>query len=106
MNLPGGDDLLDHATGMLFDFWQRLRVERQGGNLTLWQDQSQKTKAQWMDAHRAFAEIIVVALIADQRAVLREYDPILGPALEAAIVRYSKIELNHDPATAGHSNGE
>lgn len=102
MNIPGGDDLIERGTAIIFEYWENDHARCTPGYKPMrWRDLADVHKRQLMGPQRAFAELIVVATIAHQTATVKGYDRLLGPTFEAVITQYSTEELDHHPATHG-----
>jgi hypothetical protein len=97
VNLPGGEDVLDHATGDVYDYWQRAVAARDGSVPMLWRDAPVEIKVQWLRPMREFAERIALGTVVDAAETLSTYDGCQGGAYRAAMLRYAREELALEP---------
>lgn len=98
MKIPGGEEVLSHGTGTVFESFQLAIAARDGSVPGKWPDLAQLLQAQWIAAQRPFAEILVRAVIIDMAEAVTSYDGCQGLAYRAAILRYAKEELQIDLA--------
>lgn len=96
MKLPGGDEVLSHGTGTVFESFQRAIAARDGSVPGKWPDLAAALQFVWMNAQRPFAEIIVLAIITDAIETVSRYDGCQGGAYRAALIRYATEELEID----------
>ncbi len=96
MKLPGGDEGLGHATGQVYEFWQRCVAARSGGEPGRWPDLQAELQAQWKAPQRIAAELLVLATLTDMAEAVAAYDGCQGGAYRAAVFRYARDELGID----------
>lgn len=94
MNIPGGDELIEAVTKLIFEYWENIRGARQGGTPVKWENLPEHFKREWIIPQRTAAEFIIVALIQDQLVAMDDGSD-AGAARARAVTRYCHEELNH-----------
>lgn len=101
MNIPGAPDTIEAGARHVLDVLEQNEVRRNPRyRAKQWQDLDAGSQALLMRAFAAGAEVVAVAMIAHQRAIMRQYGDeagMLGAMIDQALVRYSHQELHYDP---------